>query len=198
MIGQLVGKIQALQQAAKALSTNGAVGTKATTVNTDFTATPSSQTQAGSYQVSVQSLATAAQQRTAGFTPDANGITTVKGGTLQLTVQGKTYDPITITDGMSLGDVAGAIRALGAPVSAVVLNNGTQQFLSVTDLNTGFTGADNSTALQHHREFDGHARPVARLRAGGHRRAERARHRRRAAVHAAEQHHHRRDPRARR
>jgi len=147
VIGKLVGKVQTLQQAAKALSTNGAVGIKATTVNTDFTATPSSQTQAGSYQVSVQSLATAAQQRTAGFTPDASGITTVKGGTLQLTVQGKTYDPITITDGMSLGDVAGAIRATGAPISAVVLNNGTQQFLSVTDLNTGFTGPDNSTAL---------------------------------------------------
>jgi flagellar hook-associated protein 2 len=147
VIGQMVGKIQTLQQAAKALSTNGAVGTKSTTVNTDFTAAPTSQTQAGSYQVSVQSLATAAQQRTVGFTPDANGVTTVKGGTLTLTVQGKTYDPITITDGMSLGDVAGAIRALGAPVSAVVLNNGTQQFLSVTDLDTGFTGADNSTAL---------------------------------------------------
>ena len=147
VIGQLVGKVQTLQQAAKALSTNGAVGVKATTVNTDFTATPSSQTQAGSYQVSVQSLATAAQQRTVGFTPDASGITTVKGGTLQLTVQGKTYDPITITDGMSLGDVAGAIRATGAPVSAVVLNNGTQQFLSVTDLDTGFTGPDNTTAL---------------------------------------------------
>ena len=40
VIGQLVGKIQTLQQAAKALSTNGAVGIKATTVNTDFTATP--------------------------------------------------------------------------------------------------------------------------------------------------------------
>jgi flagellar hook-associated protein 2 len=148
VIGQLVGKIQALQSAAKTLSTTGVVGTKATTVNTDFTAVPSPQTQAGSYQVSVQSLATAAQSRTAGFTPDASGNTAVKGGTLTLTVQGKTYDPITITDGESLGDVAGAIRALGAPVSAVVLNNGTQQFLSVTDLNTGFTGADNSTALQ--------------------------------------------------
>src|SRR5438270_453902 len=71
VIGQLVGKIQTLQQAAKALSSNGTVGVKATTVNTDFTATPSAQTQAGSYQVSVQSLATAAQQRTVGFTPDA-------------------------------------------------------------------------------------------------------------------------------
>jgi len=148
VIGQLAGKIQALQSAAQALSTNGAVGTKATTVNTDFTATPSAQTQAGSYQVSVQSMATAAQSRTAGFTPDAVGNTMVKGGTLTMTIQGKTYDPITITDGESLADVAGAIRGLGAPVSAVVLNNGSQQFLSVTDLDTGFTGADNSTALQ--------------------------------------------------
>ncbi len=63
-------------------------------------------------------------------------------------MQGTTYDPITITDGESLGDVAGAIRALGAPVSAVVLNDGTKQYLSVTNLDTGFTGADASTALQ--------------------------------------------------
>jgi flagellar hook-associated protein 2 len=97
----------------------------------------------------VQSLATAAQWRTgAGFTPDASGNTSVKGGTLQLTVQGVTYDPITIADGASLGDVAGAIRATGAPVSAVVLNDGTKQWLSVTNLDTGFTGTDSSSALQ--------------------------------------------------
>ena len=148
VIGQLAGKIQTLQQAAQALAQNGAVGVKATTVNNDFTAVPGSQTQAGSYQVSVQSLATSAQQRSAGFVPDVNGNTTVKGGTLNLTVQGVAYDPITITDGMSLGDVAGAIRATGAPVSAVVLNDGTKQYLSVTDLDTGFTGTDASSALQ--------------------------------------------------
>ncbi len=148
VIGQLVSKITALQTAAATLSTNGVVGAKASTVNNDFTATPGAQTQAGSFQVSVQSLATAAQQRTAGFVPDADGNTTVKGGTLNLTVQGVAYDPITLTDGMSLGDVAGAIRATGAPVSAVVLNDGTKQYLSVTDLDTGFTGTDPTSALQ--------------------------------------------------
>ena len=148
LIGQLVGKINTLQTAAKALATTGVVGVKTTSTNTDFTAIATPQTQAGSYSVSVQSLATSAQQRTGGFLPDVNGNTLVTGGTLSLTVQGTTYDPITITDGESLGDVAGAIRALGAPISAVVLNDGTRQYLSVTNLNTGFSGADASTALQ--------------------------------------------------
>lgn len=149
LIGQLVSKINALQTAAKALSTNGTVGVKTTSVNNDFTATPTSLTQAGTYNVAVQTLATAAQTRTlVGFTPDANGNTSVKGGTLALTVQGTTYDPITITDGENLSDVAGAIRALGAPISAVVLNDGTKQYLSITNLATGFTGADASSALQ--------------------------------------------------
>ena len=171
VIGQLVGKIQTLQQAAKALSTNGAVGVKATTVNTDFTATPSSQTQAGSYQVSVQSLATAAQQRTVGFTPDASGITTVKGGTLQLTVQGKTYDPITITDGMSLGDVAGAIRATGR---ADQRGRAQQRHPAVPLGHRSRHRVHRCRQLdgaEDHGDLDGHAGPVARLRAGGPRRA---------------------------
>ena len=46
-----------------------------------------------------------------------------------------------------------------------------RSYLSVTDLDTGFTGADNSTALQISENSTGHAGPVARLRAGGQRRA---------------------------
>jgi flagellar hook-associated protein 2 len=148
LIGQLVGKINALQSAAKSLASGGVVGVKTTSANTDFTATASSQTQAGNYAVSVQTLATAAQQRTGGFLPDVDGNTPVTGGTLSFTVQGKTYDPITISDGENLADVAGDIRALGAPISAVVLNDGTRQYLSITNLDTGFSGTDASTALQ--------------------------------------------------
>jgi flagellar hook-associated protein 2 len=144
LIGQLVGKISALRTAATNLASSGTVGVKTTSVNTDFTAIASSKAQGGNYSVAVQTLATAAQQRTAGF---AAG-TGVTAGTLSFTVQGVAYDPITITDGESLSDVAGDIRALGAPVSAVVLNDGTKDYLSITDLNTGFTGTDATSALQ--------------------------------------------------
>jgi flagellar hook-associated protein 2 len=145
LIGGLVSKISALQAAAKSLSDNGAVGMKTTSNNTDFTATATSKSQAGTYSVSVQSLASSAQQRSSAFASDTAA---VKGGTLSLTVGGTTYDPITITDGMSLADVAGAVRGLGAPVSAVILNDGTHSYLSITNLNSGFTGTDPTSALQ--------------------------------------------------
>jgi flagellar hook-associated protein 2 len=145
LIGQLVSKIKTLQTAAQTLSDSGTVGMKTTSTNTDFTATGSAKSQAGTYTVSVQDLATSAQNRSAGFASDTAGVT---GGTLTLNVQGVSYDPITITDGMSLSDVAGAIRGLGAPISAVVLNDGTKSYLSITNLNTGFTGTDPTAALQ--------------------------------------------------
>ena len=155
LIGSLVSKIKTLQTAAQALSDQGTVGMKATSANTDFTATPSSKTTAGSYTVSVQQLATSAQKRSTGFS--AGDTAPVTGGTLQLTVQGVTYDPITITDGESLADVAGAVRGLGAPVSAVVLNDGTKSYLSITNINTGFTGTDATTALQVTENYTGTA-----------------------------------------
>jgi flagellar hook-associated protein 2 len=145
MIGQLVSKIATLQAAAKTLSDSGTVGVKTTSTNADFNATATSKAQAGTYTVSVQGLASSAQDRSAAFASDT---APVKGGTLALTVQGVSYDPITISDGESLSDVAGDIRALGAPISAVVLNDGTRSYLSITNLTTGFTGADASTALQ--------------------------------------------------
>jgi flagellar hook-associated protein 2 len=145
LIGQLVGKIKTLQTAAQNLADSGTVGMKTTSTNTDFTATGSAKSQAGTYTVAVQELATSALKRSQGFASDTAGVT---GGTLTLTVGGTTYDPITITDGMSLADVAGAIRGLGAPISAVLLNDGTSSYLSVTNLNTGYTGSDPTAALQ--------------------------------------------------
>jgi flagellar hook-associated protein 2 len=152
LIGGLVGKITALQTAAKALSDNGTVGLKATSVNTDFSVAPSSKAQAGTYTVSVQGLASAAQKRSAGFASDTAGVT---GGNLSFTVQGIAYDPITIKDGESLSDVASDIRALGAPISAVVLNDGTRSYLSITNITTGFSGTDATSALQINESYNG-------------------------------------------
>ncbi|MGC3998716.1 MAG: flagellar filament capping protein FliD [Anaeromyxobacter sp.] len=101
---------------------------------------------AGRYSVQVGTLAKAAKWRS-----DATGFAStdvVQGGQLTLSVQGKTYDPITITDGASLADVAYAIRNSGAPVSAVVLSDGTRSYLSLTARDTGHPiGQDPSTAL---------------------------------------------------
>ena len=133
-LSTLVSRLSALQTAADDLGTNGVFATKATSTNTGFTAVPGTGAVPGRYTVSVESLAQAAKWRSTGFA----STDTVSGGTLSLTVQGTAYGDITIPDGAALADVAYAIRQSGAPVSAVVLNDGTQSYLSVTALDTGY------------------------------------------------------------
>jgi flagellar hook-associated protein 2 len=143
LLGSLISKIGAFQTAAKALSDAGALGVKATSTNTAFTATPTSGANAGTYNISVQKLAAAEQDRSAAF----GAAETVKGGTITISINGTTYDPITIDDGVSLETAAAAIRASGIPVSATVLNNGTSSYLSITNRNTGYTTATAADAL---------------------------------------------------
>lgn len=134
LIATIMSKLSALRTAADDLGTNGVFATKVTSTNTAFTATASSTAAPGRYSIDVEQMARAAKWRSTAF---ASG-ETVAGGTLTLTVQGKAYDPITIADRTSLQDVAYAIRQSGAPVSAVVLNDGTQSYLSITSQDTGF------------------------------------------------------------
>ncbi len=138
-LGDIVSKLSTLATAAQNLGDSGALATRATSTNTTFSATPGSSAVAGRYSVQVQALAHAAKWRSVGMDPSAGH----PGGTMTLTVQGKTYDPIKITDGESLADLAEAIRKTGAPVSAVVLSDGTKSYLSVTNRDTGvpMTGA---------------------------------------------------------
>jgi len=146
LIGQLVSKIGSFYTAAKAIGDAGALGVKTTSVNQDFVATPTANASAGSYTVSVQELATAAQKRATAFT-DASS--PVRGGTLQVKVQGQDYGTITITDGETLQDVANDVKGLGAPVNISILSNGTgSTYLSITNKNTGFSTADTTGALQ--------------------------------------------------
>ena len=143
-LGAISSALSALDSAAQDLGTNGAFASSAVSANASFTATPGSGATPGSYSVEVDSLASAAKWRSSGFGANA----TVAGGTLQLTVQGVTYDPITIQDGASLGDVADAIRQTGAPVSAMVVNDGTNSYLTLTDRDTGYPiGGQPSDAL---------------------------------------------------
>jgi len=143
-LGSIVSQLSTLQSAADDLGQNGVFATTVTTTNTAFTATSSTQAVPGRYSIEVGQMAQAAKWRSTAF---ASG-QTVEGGTLNLTVQGKTYDPITVADGTSLADLAYAIRQTGAPVSAVVLNDGTNSYLSITDQDTGYPiGGSPSDAL---------------------------------------------------
>lgn len=153
ILGDIISRLSALETAAKELGTSGVLAAKVASTNDAFTATPGTGALAGRYAVRVDQLAQASKWMSAAFDSPTAG---VRGGTLQLTVKGTTYPaplpdgpgPITITDGMSLSDVAYAIRQSGAPVSATVLNGWDPvagravSYLSVTARDTGYTAAD--------------------------------------------------------
>lgn len=156
LLGDIASRLSALESAAKALGGSGVLAAKVTSANDAFTATPGAGALSGRYAVRVDQLASASKWMSAGF--DTAAGTGVLGGTLSISVKGTSYPstgPITITDGMSLADVAYAIRQSGAPVSATVLNGWDAvagkavSYLSVTARDTGYPAADGpSGALQ--------------------------------------------------
>jgi flagellar hook-associated protein 2 len=134
ILGDLMSALGKLDTAARALADGGALAVKAETQNQSFTAVPGSGAPAGRFSVQVQQLAAAAKARSAAF---ASAEAPVAGGTLGLRVQGQDYT-VEVAAGSSLADVAFAIRQSGAPVSAVVISDGTSSYLSVTSRDTGF------------------------------------------------------------
>lgn len=159
LLGDIISRLSSLEAAARDLGSTGVLAAKVATSNSAFTATPGTGAMAGRYAVRVDQLAQASKWMSGPFDSATAG---VQGGTLQITVKGQTYPaplpdgpgPITITDGMSLSDVAYAIRQTGAPVSATVLNGWDPvagkavSYLSVTARDTGYTAADGpSSAL---------------------------------------------------
>lgn len=143
-LGTIFSDLQALQTATTDLQQNGVLAADTSGSNTTFSATPGTNAAAGNYTVQVTALAQAANFRSNAFAPD----TLLAGGTLSLSVQGTTYPPITIADGTSLQDAANQIEASGAPVSAVVLSDGTNDYLSITPTQSGYPiGGSASSAL---------------------------------------------------
>lgn len=132
-LADVTSRIAALETAARALSSGGVLGTTALSKNSSFSAVPGTGAVAGEYSVQVQTLAQSAKARSQPFGIDG----LVRGGTLALTVQGQSYG-VTIADGSSLNEVASALRQSGAPISAVVLNDGTNLYLSISSVKTGF------------------------------------------------------------
>jgi len=157
LLGDIMSRLSSLETAAKNLGSTGLLAAKVASTNDAFTATPGTGALAGRYAVRVDQLAQAAKWRSGGFDTPTSG---VAGGTLSITVKGQTYPaappdgpgPIAITDGMSLSDVAYAIRQSGAPVSATVvtgwdaLAGKAVSYLSVTARDTGFTQADGAAS----------------------------------------------------
>ncbi|ABC81115.1 flagellar filament capping protein FliD [Anaeromyxobacter dehalogenans] len=132
-LGDIAASLSGLSAAAADLGDHGVLATQARSTSTAFSAAPGADAIAGSYRLAVKALAQPAKWRSAAFAAGAG----VAGGTLRLTVQGTAVAPIAVPDGASLADVAYAIRQSGAAVSAVVLDDGTSSWLSVTARDTG-------------------------------------------------------------
>jgi flagellar hook-associated protein 2 len=131
-LADLASRLGALATAAQDLGSHGALAHVVSSSNVSFAATPASAAQAGTYDVQVRSLASAAKWRSGPLAPGA----TVALSGFTLTAGGKPY-PVKVGGSGTLGDVLDGLRASGAPVSAAVLNDGTSDHLSITALATG-------------------------------------------------------------
>jgi flagellar hook-associated protein 2 len=136
-VGNIASKVSALKTALQSLSSKGALGVSVASSPDGFTATPSAQAQAGRYTVSVDALATAAKSRSTGFLSTSSAVTA---GTLTIGIDGQNVD-VNVGNG-TLQDAATSINAQASGVSASVLWNGTNAYLSVTSRSTGFTSND--------------------------------------------------------
>lgn len=134
-LGDLTSKLQTLASAVSAFKTGGALSLSQVGTASGFNATPGASATAGTYSMTVDSLATAAKARSAQFTSAGS---LVSGGTLDLTVNG-TVTSINLSDGMTLAEAAKAINDSGAMVGATVLESNGAAYLSLTNKNTGFT-----------------------------------------------------------
>jgi len=141
-LGSISSALGALQTATQTLATNGVLGVAATNASTDYTATPGTDAVAGSFQVEVDGLASAAKWHSSPFSSSD----TLQQGTYTITVDGKPY-AVAVGQGDTLDDLMSGIQSSGAPVSAAVLNDGTNDYLAITATQTGFAGSNSSAAL---------------------------------------------------
>lgn len=143
-LGALKSGLVGLQASTTVLKSTSGYGTmQATSGNsTVLAATASSSSVAGKYQVEVASLAKAQQVRSSAF---AGSDTVVGTGTLSITVGSGTPVNITIDDSnKTLAGIAGAINAADAGVTAGVIYDGSNYYLTLA---SKATGAANTISL---------------------------------------------------
>ncbi len=144
ILGTIASKMDALKTAMKGLSDDGVLAVTNASSAVGYSATPGSDASAGRYSIQTLSLANAAKARSTAFSSSASE---VKAGTLSISVSGTAYS-VAIAQGATLADVAETISTSGAPVTASVISDGTQSYLSITNKDTGYTiGGDPSNAL---------------------------------------------------
>jgi len=132
-IGDISSKIKALAAAAQSLGTSGVSSNTVSQTPAGTTAVAGAGALAGSYAVTVNSVATSARARSAQF-QTAND--QVAGGALVMHIQG-VQTTINITANSDLGSVVKQINSSGAPISAAVVSDGSHMYVSLTNRTTG-------------------------------------------------------------
>src|SRR3569623_828402 len=132
-IGDISSKIKALAAAAQSLGTSGVSSNTVSQPPTGTTAVAGAGALAGSYAVTVNSVATSARARSAQF-QTAND--QVAGGALVMHIQG-VQTTINIPANSDLGSVVKQINSSGAPISAAVGSDGSHMYVSLTNRTTG-------------------------------------------------------------
>jgi flagellar hook-associated protein 2 len=137
--GSLSSLLSELKTAATAFQQASGLSSFTTTVgDTDLlTASAASTAAAGTYNVTVDQLAQSQKLRSASF---SSSTALVGAGTLHIQVGSGSVTDIAITATDTLTDVATAINNASAGVSATIISDGTQSFLT---LSAQATGADN-------------------------------------------------------
>jgi flagellar hook-associated protein 2 len=126
-------KLSDLATAGRNLASAGAVATTVGSTATGYDAVTGTGAVAGRHTVKVTGLASAASALS---TPFGSSTAPVNAGRFDFTVQGKDYG-FDVAPGSTLADVAYQIRQSGAPVSATLINDGSQTFLSLMNNETG-------------------------------------------------------------
>ena len=131
-LGDLSSKIKALATSATSLA-SGVATSSVVTTPPGVTAVAGTGALPGRYSIVVNQIATTAKARSGQF---ASASSTVAGGTLALHVKG-VADNTAITANSDRSSAAKQINASGAPVSAAVVSDGTNFYLSLSNRDTG-------------------------------------------------------------
>ncbi|MBI5590625.1 MAG: flagellar filament capping protein FliD [Deltaproteobacteria bacterium] len=131
----LKGSLNDLKNAAKNLdSVSDITSFSATSSNTSLlTASAEKTAVAGSYSVTVNSLATAQKLTSTGFTESE----AVGKGTIHLTFGSNDPVDIAVNSGSTISDIATAINKADTGIYASVINDGTKSYLTLTGKQTG-------------------------------------------------------------
>jgi len=144
--GDLRGKLQALLEKVQDLDTPREYSSLSAVSGQEdlLTASAGYLAQQGSYEITVNALATAQKERSQGFDSSTDSVGT---GTFTILAGGDTYNIELTAGASSLSDLRFAINESGAPVTATILNDGSETGGNYLVLTAEETGTDAAFSI---------------------------------------------------